>query len=55
MVGWKSDGRGSLQNVFHHDLKDPLVQMVFRAVPEPLGAFDLRYSEAILSCLFGDG
>ncbi|CAG0897138.1 unnamed protein product [Darwinula stevensoni] len=41
VVGWKSDGRGSLQNVFHHDLKDPLVQMVFRAVPEPLGAFDL--------------
>ena len=32
VVGWSLDRAGQLHTVFHHELKDPLSQMVFRNV-----------------------
>nr|XP_053636064.1 uncharacterized protein LOC128691223 [Cherax quadricarinatus] len=29
-VGWRVDNAGNLQTVFTHELKDPLVQIVYR-------------------------
>lgn len=29
-VGWRVDASGNLQTVFTHELKDPLVQVVYR-------------------------
>lgn len=29
-VGWRVDNSGDLQTVFTHELKDPLVQVVYR-------------------------
>ncbi|XP_043233356.1 intraflagellar transport protein 140 homolog [Amphibalanus amphitrite] len=34
LVGWKGDGQCNVTVVFQHDLKDPLTQLVFRAVEE---------------------
>ena len=32
VVGWSLDRAGQLNTVFHHELKDPLSQMVFRNI-----------------------
>ncbi|CAL4114854.1 unnamed protein product, partial [Meganyctiphanes norvegica] len=34
LVGWHVDASGNLQTVFTHELKDPLVQIVFRVTSE---------------------
>ena len=32
VVGWSLDRSSQLNTVFHHELKDPLVQVLFRTV-----------------------
>ena len=41
VVGWSLDRSGQLNTIFHHELKDPLSQLVFRNVLNPEPSLDI--------------
>ncbi|CAG0906154.1 unnamed protein product [Cyprideis torosa] len=48
LVGWRVDERGVLSTTFHHDLKDPLTQLVFRSIPEVMPPIEFGSLSGVL-------
>ena len=42
VVGWTIDRSNQLNTIFHHELKDPLSQVIFRNASNPAGAMDIN-------------